>query len=71
MSGLKDWQRCCENIKKYVDKSGRASYGTIQGSSVNVDGKLFPYKLAVPMSVTDGSKVFVHITDGIAVIIGG
>lgn len=71
MAGLRDWQKCCENIKAYVDKAGMAAYGTIQGGNVNVDGKLYAYKIAVPMAVTEGMKVFVHISNNVAVIIGG
>lgn len=69
--GLQNWQQCCENIAKYVNNAGKASYGVIQGDMVNVDGKLYPYKTAVPMTVFEGSKVYVHITNNTAVIIGG
>ena len=71
MDGLKRWQKCCENLKKQIDNAGKAVYGTIQGNSVNVDGRLYAYKLAVPMALEDGNKVFVHISDNKAVIIGG
>ena len=68
---LQKWQQCCEDIAKYVNNAGKASYGTVQGGMVNVNGKLYPYKTAVPMTVIEGSKVYVHITDNTAVVIGG
>lgn len=71
MNGLERWKKCCEELKKQMDKAGKASYGTIQGDSVNVEGRLYTYKLAVPMSISDGAKVYVHISNDVAVIIGG
>lgn len=70
MGGLQDFQRCCENIAKNIEKQGKAARGRVQGRMVNVEGKLYPFAVAVPVRVTDGSYVWVHIADNKAVVIG-
>lgn len=68
--GLADWEKCCEKIAKYQEKCGRAAQGRIQGQSVLVDGKFYPFDVAVPITIVDGKSVWVHISDNRAVVIG-
>ena len=68
--GLKDWEKCCKTIAAYQQKCGKAAQGRIQGQSVLVDGKLYPFDVAVPVTISDGKYVWVHISDNKAVVIG-
>lgn len=68
--GLADWEKCCKTIAAYQQKCGKAARGRIQGAAVSVDGKLYPFDVAVPVTITDGKYVWVHISDNRAVVIG-
>lgn len=67
---IKEFQRTCENIAKRQLTAGQAARGKIQAGVVNVNGRLYPYDVAVPVSVHDGSYVYVHISDNKAIVIG-
>lgn len=69
---LAELQKAVQDMYSYADKQGKAVRGQIMdGSCVLVDGRSYPYKVAVPVHCYAGKRVYVHITDGKAVVIGG
>ena len=47
-----------------TDKTTNAiKTGVIEGSSISVDGRNYPYEVAVDVDVGDGDRVYVMFTD--------
>lgn len=68
---LREFEKVCKEIAERQKNAGKAAQGKIEGMSVNVDGRLYPFDVAVPINIYDGLLVWVHISDNRAVVIGG
>lgn len=44
-------------------KNNAVKTGIVEGSSISVDGRNYPYEVAVDCDVGDGDRVFVMFTD--------
>ena len=63
-------QNIMNTLYKNMDNAGKARRAKIQGSSVLVDGKIYPVNSAVPVNLRDGKYVYVHISNNNATVIG-
>lgn len=68
---LREFESVCKEIAERQKNAGKAAQGRIEGRSVNVEGRLYPFDVAVPITIHDGLLVWVHISDNRAVVIGG
>lgn len=59
-------------INKSKSKSNAIKVGTVDGNSISVDGRNYPYEVAVDCDVGDGDTVFVMFADsgGRVVVVG-
>ncbi len=58
-----------KRIKKESEQT--AMRGTVQGGRVRIGSKSYPYKAAVDVNVSEGSHVWVQISEaGTAIIVG-
>lgn len=68
---INEFKRIVSNFWDSVRKQGYAAHAVILNeSTLQVEGRTLPYSVAVPIHCSPGKKVFVHIEDGKAVVIG-
>lgn len=68
---LSEFKQIMDAFWDNVEKQGKACRGTIQdANTVLIDGKTYPYDIAVAINCTAGKKVYCHLQNGKAVVIG-
>lgn len=56
--------KIAQAINKSKSKSNAVKTGIVEGNSISVDGRNYPYEVAVDVDVGDGDTVFVMFADG-------
>lgn len=68
--GMAELRREVQEMYRQVESAGKAQRVKVQGKSAVIEGKPYPLEVAVPIHVRDGKKVWVHVSDNKAVVIG-
>lgn len=67
---LADLRRDVQNYYKEMEMQGKAQKVKVQGKAAVINGRPYPLEVAVPITVYDGKKVYVHVSGDKAVVIG-
>lgn len=55
--------KIAQAINKSKSKSNTIKAGTVEGNSISVDGRNYPYEVAVDVDVGDGDSVYIMFND--------
>lgn len=72
MAGRDDLVRLIASTKKRRQNGGGIKLAKVSGGTVDVDGRRYPFDVAVDVPVNDGDYVYVLLNDGRtrAVVVG-